>query len=446
MKKSLLWLLLTANIGFVCAGWWVNSGDLLKTGQTYDILYALGRLAGLLAVLSVLLQLILAGRTKWVERVFGLDRLFVAHGINGLAALVFIVAHPVLLITSTNMQGGKGWFREAISYITGSDDLMQAFFAVVLFVVAIAISIVMVKKYFRYEVWYFVHLTMYLAIILAFGHQIDFGGDFSGSGGSGPAMAVALTIYWYAIYTFVVANLVYFRFFKPAYDFYNHKFTVKNFTRETSSVVSLHISGKNMNKFKAKGGQFVIVRFLKKGMWTQAHPFSISKIFPDGSFRLSIKALGDFTGSLDEKLIGTSVVVDGPHGLFTAERAQKNEVVLIAGGIGITPMCSLIDDLKHRRKHVALLYANKNASDIPLRNELEKELKENVQHVMSDDPTWNGLKGRITPEIVEKCAKSPEQCDFYLCGPKGMMNSLRRDLNALGVPPEQVHYEKFALG
>src|SRR3989344_9111874 len=112
---------------------------------------------------------------------------------------------------------------------------------------------------------------------------------------------------------------------------------------------------KNLTKFKIAAGQFIIVRFLAKNFFWQAHPFSLS-CAPNGEYlRLTIKQSGDFTRSLENLPVNTKALIDGPHGVFTARFARRKKFLFIAGGVGITPVFSLIEDL-----------ARQNITDIKL--------------------------------------------------------------------------------
>ena len=141
--------------------------------------------------------------------------------------------------------------------------------------------------------------------------------------------------------------------------------------RETDDVVSVYIRGRNLSCFRFAGGQFMILRFLAKGFWWQAHPFSLS-CPPNGDYlRVSIKNSGDFTAKVPNLQPGTRVLIDGPHGIFTSRRSAKNKVLLIAGGIGITPLRSMANDLAVGGKNVVLLYGNRRHKDVVFQSEFD---------------------------------------------------------------------------
>ncbi|MEN9341947.1 MAG: hypothetical protein RIQ54_203, partial [Candidatus Parcubacteria bacterium] len=158
--------------------WFLGSGDLIGVDMSGNFL-AFGRLYGLLAVFFALFQFILMGRTVWIERAFGLDRLSRVHRINGYFTFVFIFLHVVLILFAYSLRSGYSLFDQLVRFVLYYDDLWQAVVSFFLFSLVVGLSIAVARRRFRYEVWYAVHLATYLAIVLAFGHQLELGGDFS---------------------------------------------------------------------------------------------------------------------------------------------------------------------------------------------------------------------------------------------------------------------------
>ena len=437
--RKVIYGLLVLGLVLILLPWWQTSWGLLSTGQSLDWTLALARLAGLVAVYSLLLQVILIGRIGWIEKVFGLDRLIKWHHRNGFAAFWLILAHPVLVIFSY-AQLGRISFGQQLLIFTRNDDLFQAVIAVALFLAIIGLSLSMIRRYWRYEAWYLVHLGTYLAILLAFGHQTELGGDFANS--------TWFTIYWNTLYAFAFIHLVWFRFLRPAYLYQKHAFRVERTETETADSVSVYISGKHLEQFKIAPGQFMILRFLAKGFWWQAHPFSLSAV-PDGkSLRVTIKNLGDFTSQIKKLQPGTKLVIDGPHGVFTPKASTNPKVLLIAGGVGITPIRSVTEALLAKGKQVVMLYANKTENDIIFKAELEqlqKHFNFPLYHVLSDESNWSGEAGYIDQEKISRLVPDAKECDVYLCGPKPMMQAIRTALKNLGTPKRRIFYESFVL-
>ena len=309
----------------------------------------------------------------------------------------------------------------------------------------------MVLKKWNFEKWYYAHLSVYIAIILAFGHQLELGGDF--------AESKIFTWYWYLLYAFVALMLAIYRFGKPLWLFYKHRFYIEKIIAETPDVTSVYISGKQMDKFKFHPGQFVIVRFLDKQRRWQAHPFSLSQPFNGQNIRLSIKASGDFTSQASLLTPHSSLLIEGPYGVFTPNKLKNNKALLIAGGIGITPIRGIMEALGENKKEAILLYANKTEKDIALREEIEK-LGEKyhfpIHHILNNQPKSPNLKsqvsslitihdGMINQNLIQSEVDDITHWEVFLCGPPPMMTAITKVLIALGVPKQSIYFERFSL-
>jgi predicted ferric reductase len=440
-KKLVFHFIFLITLGFVLGFWWKGSGPLLTLSMG-SALISLGRLWGLLAAYFVLLQLVLIGRPRWLEPVFGLDRLSYIHHLNGTFLLFFILAHPLFLSLGYGMAGKVPAFSQLIIFIRTFEDVLSAAIALGLFVLIVALSylIYINRKSIKYEWWYTTHLLTYVAIALAFSHQLTNGGDFVGN--------AWFTAYWYALYAFALGNILIFRFIKPAWQLQQHRFVVDKVQSETKDVTSIYITGKKMDKFKPQPGQFMIFRFLAPPFWWQAHPFSLSGRPDENHIRISIKNVGDFTSQVKNIKPGTRVLIDGPHGIFTKEAASKNKILLIAGGIGITPIRSLIEQLAKAGKNVILLYANRTQNDIAFKKELDDLSSQYcfpVYHILSQQPDYPGEKGYIDKNLIQHLVPDVSEREVYLCGPVPMMKKVVDDLVKLGVKRSLIHFEKFSL-
>lgn len=446
MKKIGCFLLFGAQI-LITVGFWLSyhvnhpMGNQL-TGTVTEQFLAYGRLAGLLAVLGILFQLLLIGRLKWVERIFGFDRLTHLHHITGFSILILIITHPILITAGHSMQAGVGYFSQVKDFFVNWDDVLAAAIGLLIIFFTIFFSVIVLKKMIRYEVWYYVHLTLYVAVALIFGHQFEVGTDFTSN--------KIFADYWYALYAFTFANLIYYRIVRQVIFFIRHRFKITNIVQETGDVTSVHIEGNKMDLFPVEAGQFMIVRFLAKGFRWEAHPFSMSCLPNGKNLRLSIKGVGDFTRCIPDLKPGTPVFIDGPHGIFTSESCKSSKVLMIAGGIGITPIRPLAEDILSKGRDVVLIYSNRNRDSIVFQkelNELERSSSGRLKliNVITDEPEWTGEKGRLDKEKILRLVPDFIDRQVFLCGPVLMMNSVRRDLFSIGVPNNQICYERFAL-
>lgn len=446
MKKAAVILLAGAQF-LVVAGVWLRAhichetGNLLVGGAP-DRLLAWARLTGLLAALAILFQFALLGRVRWVERSFGMDRLTRLHHVTGFALVFLLLAHPVLATFGHAMQADVGYWAQSADFIKSWQGLLSANAGWLLMLAAGMTSALVLSKRLSYQSWYATHLTLYVAFGLTIPHQVAVGSDLAEHDG--------FRLYWCLLYLCVAGAFLACRFGAPLAALARHRFFVDKVVAEAGDVTSVHIGGRNLAAFRAEAGQFLIVRFLAKGFRWEAHPFSLSRP-PDGHrLRLSIKRLGDFTRRIPELSPGTPVLIEGPYGVFTAKACRTQRALLIAGGIGITPIRSLAETLVQAGHDVLLIYANRDSATMVFKNELEELAARSggrltIIPVMSGDPAWTGEKGRVDSALLSRLAPDLLSRDVFLCGPPPMMKGVREALAGLGVPASRVHDERFAL-
>jgi len=446
MKKTAVALLAVTQVLAVTGFWfWSHTqsetGNLL-TGDAPDRVLAWARLTGLLAALAVLFQFVLIGRVRWVERVYGMDRLTRLHHVTGFALVVLLLVHPALATLGHALQADAGYWEQSLDFFKTWEGLASAYVGLVLLFMASAASVLVLTRRLSYGRWYATHVALYAAFGLTVLHQVAVGGDFTAHAG--------FRAYWYALYACVALALLAYRFGWPVAAFARHRFVVEKLVPETGDVTSVYITGRKMETFRAEAGQFLIVRFLAKGFRWEAHPFSLSRP-PDGQrLRLSIKRLGDFTRRVPELKAGTPVLIEGPLGVFTARRCASRKALLIAGGIGITPIRSLAETLVATGREAILIYANRDSGSAVFKQELEELAGRSggrltLLSVMSDEPAWPGEKGRVDRALLERLVPELTSRDVFLCGPPMMMKGVRSALTGLGVAAAHIHDERFAL-
>lgn len=420
--------------------WWRGTGDLFLINATSsNVVIALGRLAGLAATYLILVQFFLMGRFPLLERVFGLDRLSRMHHTSGVRGFFLLLLHPLLLIGGNAAQAG-GSFMGQLALFLNSDDILFAAIALLLFVAIVASSITIARRRWKYESWYVVHLAAYAAVFLALPHQIEFGTDLLAS--------TFFYGYWISLYIIVFTSHIFFRLTRPFLLLRRHRFTVERIERESHNVISLYITGRALGRFRISPGQFMILRFLAKGYRWQAHPFSLSMV-PDGSrLRVTVKELGDFTRTIARVPVGAPVLIDGPYGVFTDLFGLAPKALLIAGGIGITPIRALFEEMLGKGKDAVLLYANHAARDVVFKDELETvaaRLNARIVHVLSGEASPGAEHGHIDEGMIHRLVPDAAEREVYLCGPVPMIDALLPVLRRLGIPPARIHAERFSL-
>lgn len=445
MKNKSLFLpifLFTINLLAIIYFW--HSGSPINTETSLiSNLISLGRLSGLLLAYFLLIQLILIGRLKMIEGVLGHDRLSKLHRNVGISITVFLLAHPILLAVGYGLNNEISWFKQLYNFIFKFDDLSGATFATIGLILVILLSAGIIGRRWKYERWYLSHLFAYFAIFMAFGHQIELGGDFS---------QFAFVIYWYALFVILLIAFAYSRFLIPLNNFRRFKFKVLRVVEESADIYSIFIGGQNLEHFIFSGGQFAIFRFLSKNLWYEAHPFSFSSCLKNNEIRISIKKLGDFTTRLPQALaIGTPVLIDGPLGVFTARETAK-KYLLISGGIGITPIRALTEELVNKKLDTKIFYSAGCQAEEVFSEEMKKLTVEgNFQYYrffsrdssLSSDQ--NIFAGRISLEKISSLIPDWREREIYFCGPVKMCQALNQEFLKAGVSKKKIHWERFSF-
>ena len=442
--KKFLWLILLLNLGVIVVFWLIGSGSFLVVEGSDPVslgnfFLALGRLFGYSGMLFVLFQLILIGRTSWVEQRYGHDALAKIHQENGRIALGLLIVHPIFLILGQSWVSGLSFTDGFLNLVQTKPLVIFAPIGLILLFAIVLISNPLIMKRVKYERWYYFHLFQYAALALVIGHQFFVSPDF---------MAVpAFLGYWIALYVFVLCNFIVYRVMKPFLLYRQHKFVLDRRIQETHDTVSLHIKGQKMDRFSFLPGQFLLMRFLAKGLWWQVHPFSISAR-PDGEeVRITVKAEGDYTKELVQINPGTRVIMDGPLGRFTRIASKKDKVLFIAAGVGITPIRSVLEDLALQGKNLLLIYGNKTSKDIIFQEELEalsKKYNMPIHYFLSRENAVPPVNpGRIDLQAIQRLVPDLQDREIFLCGPVEMMRALRISLAKIGFPSENIHFEKF---
>ncbi|MET0136116.1 MAG: ferredoxin reductase family protein [Kibdelosporangium sp.] len=430
VARAGLYVVLGANAGIVTALF-------AEAGPSADPLITIGRLAGLYAALLMAFQLLLIARLPWLDRRLGMDRLTSLHRWTGFGLLWLLVAHVVFIVFGYAALSGTGPVAELVGLATTTEGILRAIVAFALIIGVGAASARFARRRLAYETWHFIHLYTYLAVLLAFSHQIATGTSFVESG-FGRA-------YWWTLWGVALGAVLAGRAILPLWRNLRHQLRVSAVVPESSEVVSVYITGKNLNRLPAKAGQFFLWRFLTKDRWWQANPFSLSAA-PDGkSLRLTAKALGTASAGLRRIKPGTRVFAEGPYGAFTTMHQRRQNALLIAGGVGITPIRALLEDI---RGHVVVLYRVNKHDDAVLLQELSDIARARgaLLHVLAGPSNARDENGPLLgAQSLAGLVRDVWDRDVFVCGPPPMTNVVLRGLRELGVPRDQIHAERFSL-
>ncbi|MBO0869789.1 MAG: ferredoxin reductase family protein, partial [Micromonosporaceae bacterium] len=432
--RRLVWMVLGACLMTSVALWWFSTPH-GAIHSTADALTAAGRITGMVAGYLLLVQVLLMSRVAWLERWIGAHYLMSWHRDLGGALLLLVLGHIAFIILGYAGQYHAGVQQEAWTVITTFPSMVSATIATAILVATGFLAIRAVRRLLPYEVWYYLHVCTYLILILGYGHQFANGEELHAGVGFGRS-------YWIGLYLFVIACLIWGRVITPLRLNLKHKLRFAEAIDEGAGMVSLYIAGKRLTELPVQAGQFFRWRFLARGQWWQAHPFSLSEA-PNGKWlRLTIKMVGNHTRALPYLRPGVRVFAEGPSGVFTADRRVAPRALLIAAGSGIAPIRALLEDLPHG---TTVLYRATSEQDIVFREELDELAARGGDRVLyvlgRRGDRWPAYV--FSPKGMREIVPDVRRRDVYLCGPPGMVKQALHTLRRLRVPQDQIHLDPF---
>ncbi|MCZ2527298.1 ferredoxin reductase family protein [Streptomyces sp. HB2AG] len=415
--------------------WWRNTPAVLADDG--DRLIHAGRITGLLAGYVIALVVLQMARVPALERRVGSDRVSRWHATSGRYALSLTLAHVVLTLYGYALQGRIDVVPQLVSLVTDYPETGKAAVGTLLLLVVGLVSAGAVRRRMRYEVWYYLHLLTYLAVYLAFWHQLATGAEFVADRAARTAWyvlygAAAVLLLWYRVLTPVRLNLV-------------HRMRVDSVVPEAPGVVSVLVRGRRLHRLGAEAGQFFRWRFLTRGLRWTANPYSLSAPPRPDLLRITVKAVGGHSAALTALEPGTRVWAEGPYGSMTAARRSRGKVLLIAGGAGITPLRALFETLPGAGSDLTLLYRARTADDLALREELEAIADDRGARLLYAVNGPDGRRPAVTAKMLRRILPDIARHDVYLCGPPGLAEESYTALREAGVPDRRIHHESFAF-
>jgi len=423
--------------GLLIVGMWIRHGGLNGLTTPGTLLIAAGQLTALQGTYLALIGLVLMSRSPWLDRLIGLPRLATWHRWVGFGCVWLLVAHTVLTTAGFTLTSGSDVVAETWSLLTTYPYVLMGTVGLVMLIAVGVTSVRMARRGLSYETWYFIHLYAYLGMALGFAHQLVVGTDFL----SDPVAQA----YWIGLYLVTIVAIVVFRIGQPVQLFFRHRLRVAHVAAEGPGVVSVYVTGRELDRLTAEAGQYFLWRFLAGDGWWRAHPFSLSAAPNDRYLRLTVKATGDGTSAMQRLAIGTPVFVEGPYGAFTADPSTRTRILLIAGGIGVAPLRALLESMPAPRGTITLIYRASRWEDVVFGDELDALAKARGARLhyligrrfeLRRDPLEARNLHRLVPDIAER--------EIYVCGPDGMIKRVQRSLRALRVPRSHIHEEHFA--
>ncbi|MBZ0334600.1 ferric reductase-like transmembrane domain-containing protein [Marinobacter sp. AL4B] len=392
---------------------------------------------GILAFSMVLMEFILSGRFKAISNGVGMDVTMRLHQMMARTALVFALVHP-LLYQGTPSGGPRPWDPTRELTLTTDFSALASGIAAFLLLPALALlAIGRTQLDYKYETWRFLHgLGALLIAVLLLHHTVS-----AGRYGSQPVM----TWVWLAMTGVAVASLLAVYLLVPLLK-KARPWRVASVNQLTPEQWELTVKPDGHCGLGYKAGQFVWLNVGHSPFSMKENPFSICSAPASGpEITFMIRELGDFTRTIGQIKPGTVAYLDGPYGNLSVEGRDEPGIALIAGGVGLAPLLSILRQLRLSgdSRKVRVVYGNRVVDQIAYRDEL---VEGDVVCVLSEPPeAWAGETGLIDAALMDRVFSEKEFSEwlFVMCGPRGMMDGVEDYLISRGTPSRCILSERF---
>ena len=392
-----------------------------------EIMYSIGQWSGFLALVSLAFLIFSGDTARFSDRFFGLDKIIKFQRKFSLLSFIFLILHPVFFILAG--QSFANYFIPAF-YIL---PLALGTLAFYVFVVVMLFSYF--YKKISYRAWQYIHVLTYLLFLSALYHAFFWGSSSD-------------KLFFIITYIFLLLAIIVGAIYRTIYK-------IKEKRRGPASVLSIKwenddiytLTLKTKKKMNFKAGQFCFLRLDNHKLYAR-HPFSISSAPEEDILSFAIKNTGRFTSAVSKLQVGDKINLDGSFGIFTAKR-KLQDVVFIAGGIGITPFRSLLKNFSnlHRQGKHVLIYCAKKEKDLVFRQDIENlpniDLKTICILSEEKNDTADYLHGYLSKEILMEAIKDLQNPYFYICGPEPLKDSSVKIIKSLGISKERIIFESF---
>lgn len=385
------------------------------------------------------LQFGVTARFRYVTEPLGEDVIYHFHRRISLLAVGLVIVHPAIMLLV---------HPQLLAVPAGLSDIpwgaVAAFISLGALVVLVVTALWRAKLNIPYEWWHISHIA--LAIIAVTGGLLHMvGWSFYLTDPWKRTLWIGLVVFWLGL-------LFYVRIVKPLFMI-RRPYRVTEVRHERGDTTTLVMQPEGHPGFRFRPGQFGWLTVWGTPFKITGHPFSFSSsaAATDGRVEMSIRKLGDFTTEISTIPVGKRVYLDGPYGAFTIGNPADMHV-LIAGGVGVTPMMSMIRTLADAgdRRPVLLLYGSKDWEQVTFREELDvlkTRLDLRVVHVLANPPEdWTGERGFVSADVLKRHLPTPYVAhEYFICGPGVMMDAIETVLSDLGVPMSKYHSERYSF-
>lgn len=430
-------LLVAAGAVALLATWWSAAGR-VSGANAADTITAFGRVTGLLGAYACLIVLVLMARVPVLERAIGLVSLATWHRYAGSSAIVLVLVHVGATAWGYALSGDGTVLRELGSMIADLPGMVAATIGTALLVLVGLTCARAARRRLPYAAWWLIHLTAYAAVVLGFAHQLDTGDDFVGR----PTAAAV----WKGIAIAVLAAVAWWRIARPLADAWARRTRVAAVAHDGGGV-SIWLEGDGAARAGARGGGFVLVRFLARGLWTTARPYTITAVGEGDRLRIVIRRRPQLAARLAALAPGARAIVEGPFGdLDRVSVAPGAPVLLVGAGAGITPLRPLATDLAAEGHDVVVVHRATSEETQLLGSELRAVAERGAivlhdllgaRETLGADPLDAAALSQLVPDLPER--------ELVICTPPELTATLVHAGREAGIAPQRIHVGVFAL-
>ncbi len=393
-----------------------------------------------LAAASLLLAtFLLPSRIRVVTSFLGVERLLRSHRFLALVVLGLVLAHVLFVVVRSGKGVGVLDLRDAPPRVWAGT------IAALALVVMVPLALTRRRRNPRYEGWRLVHVGLANVVLVGTGLHVWWLHDLTGYG---PGAA------WLGLLGAGALGLLTYRWVWRSWRQRRTSYVVELVRADSPTAVTVVLRPVGHHGLSFRPGQFAWLKIGESPFVFEEHPFTIaSPATRPWRKEFTIKALGDFSEILAGLRPGRRVHLDGPHGAFTLDGLRSDGFVFVAGGVGITPMLSMLRTLADRgdERPITLVVAGRTADDLLHRADhehLDERLNLNLVEVLEEPPVeWDGEIGWLTETVLQNSLpgrRSRSHFDYFVCGPAPMVAAVTRILQEeWGIGSRRVHTELF---
>ncbi len=414
-----------------------------SAGLTGDFVLEMSLATGLLAASALVIVVVSISRSTSLMKAFGIEKLIISHRWFGLFTMAIVLIHTGLVIADDPAKN--------IALITWVHAPPRARNATVSTLAIVAICLLAMfrrKLNWPYEVWRWIHIVLAVLALVTAGFHVYLLNHL---------IRNQVMRAWFILISVVLLATLTRRWVIRPLMRHDRRYVVQEVIPESPVVSTLVLAPRHnwQPGLRFLPGQFAWIRLDSVRKPWEEHPFTIaSSADRPREVEFTIRHVGDFTKAVGRLRVGAVVRLDGPYGDFTVDIRQSRPLLLIAGGVGVTPMMSILRTLSHRGdfRQATLIMAARHERDLLFRRELEElsaHLPLRVLEVLSSPPDdWTGLKGRVDASILHVALpgrKERAETDVYICGSPQMVGGVLAGLQRLRVPEPRIHTEQFDM-